>query len=140
MGRRSLAFGLVAGVLVISGGVAFGLNTYARKTICGGLDGGGGSSSAAAGGSDAVAQFEDAAGEMHTYARLLFFDPDLRRATDGLAADLDQMAVLARKAGGVTDPDATELTSIVALATSVNSHAMAAQRACGLPAKGIFTD
>jgi hypothetical protein len=77
------------------------------------------------------------ADQLRSYGKMLVLSRSLHTAVDGLAGDMDQLATLTRKAsaGKLSDSD---LSSVAAIATSVNTHAEAAQTACGLPATGLF--
>jgi hypothetical protein len=74
---------------------------------------------------------------------MVLFDGDLRSAANGLADDADQLAdMLSTSESGSAEEIAANggFAEMVTLAGSVNSNARQAQRACGLPATGLFAD
>jgi hypothetical protein len=72
---------------------------------------------------------------------MLVFDTSLRKAVNGLADDVDNLANLLDSSASADD-SATGggFAELMMVAASVNGHARQAQRACGLPATGIFNE
>ena len=141
-GKR-LALGLVAAAVVVGAGGVSGVHAYAEHTVCSALEGDGGLAAASADGgsaepgTDSAAELEKAAGNLRDSARLLIFDRSLRTAVEGIADDADQMAGVVRSAQtGTGGPQA--FRKVLVVAGSLNTHARAAQTACGIPATGIF--
>lgn len=143
---RALVIGLVAVVGLLGAG-AGGAHAYAKHSVCSMMEDdsavvGEASGSSSAGAVPTAAEFakmRDGADELRGYGRMLVFDGDLRSAVNGLADDLDQIADLFTSAGSTEDVVAGRgFTELVTIAGSLNSHARAAQRGCGLPVKGIF--
>jgi hypothetical protein len=79
------------------------------------------------------AEFDKAEDGLNGRARLLFFHGDLKEATHGLADDIASIKHLTQKDPG--DPDVTEMLTV---AVSIDSHARKAQRACGLPERSLL--
>jgi hypothetical protein len=140
---RRVVLGVVAGLVVAGGGGVFGVHAYAEHTVCSALQGDGGLAAASADGgsaqpsTDSAAELERAAANLRGSARLLLVDRSLRTAVDGIADDADRMAGVVRSAQDGTG-GAPAFRQVLVIAGSLNSHARAAQTACGLPATGIF--
>jgi hypothetical protein len=140
--RTGLIIGVLSAVVVIFGGGAAGMNAYAKHTICSSLksdndiSSDSGSSTASTAATEA-ADMDKTATELRRYGKMLVLSRGLHKAVDGLADDIGQMATLTRKASADTLDDG-DLASVATLAASVNTHAEAAQTACGLPATEIF--
>jgi hypothetical protein len=138
-----LVLGVVAGIVVAGGGGVFGVHAYAEHTVCSALEGDGGLAAASADGgsvqpsTDSAAELERAAANLRGSARLLIFDRPLRTAVHGIAGDADRMAGVVRSAQDGTG-GAQAFRQVLVIAGSLNTHARAAQTACGLPATGIF--
>ena len=146
--RKGLIIGAVALVALVGVGT-FGVNSYAKRTICSSLksddafSSGSGSDSAksspAAGPTDAeLADLRKGADEMRNYGRMLVLDGDLKSAVNGLADDMVQMTDVFTKAKKAPTPKL--FTQLVTVAGSVNSHVRQAQKACGLPVTGVFDE
>ena len=146
---KAVVIGIVALAAVVGGGAA-GVNAYAKHTVCSTLKGESpgaaqsGSTDDGAPSAAELAEMRKDADTLRTYGHMLVFSGGLQEAVNGLADDEDQMVDLVKSAtaAGNSD-DATakkELTQLVTIVGSVNSHAREAQRACGLPVIGIFND
>jgi hypothetical protein len=142
-GRRlARRVGRTVVTLLVIGGVAVGGGGYfAKRAVCDAVatDLAAGSASVPDDGGTPIPTggLEGAAGRLHNYGQILFFDSDLRSAAKALADDLDQLITLEHKID-VNNPSAAGYGRIVVIAGSVNTHARDAQRACGLPVTGIF--
>jgi hypothetical protein len=144
---KALAIGLVVLVALLGLG-AGGVNAYAKHSVCQSLKGesdtigGGDSGQSSDDGMPTKADLDEmrtAADNLRGYGHMLIFNGDLREAVNGFADDVDQIADLLGSAGGsATSADQSDLTKLVTIAGSMNSHAREAQKACGLPVTGIF--
>jgi hypothetical protein len=138
--RKAGIIGLIA-VTTLTGAGAFGVNSYAKHTVCSSLEGdlafGTESFDASSDwtSADGLTKMRDTSDELRGQARMLIFDTDLRSAMNGFADDVDRLADLV---GSEEGDFGTGFVQLISLAGSVNSHAMQAQRACGLPAEGVL--
>jgi hypothetical protein len=124
-----MAAAVVTAALVAIGAGAFAANSYARHAICASVK-------------DALlpdaTSWSGAAAGLRSHSRYLWFDHDLKAAALTLAGDLDRMAALEPTVdAGVRNAAATG--KLLVIAGSVNTHARAAQQACGLPVTGVFS-
>ncbi|WP_203817651.1 hypothetical protein [Paractinoplanes ferrugineus] len=142
---RKLLIGLVAALVVALVGGTAGVNAWAEHSICASIEdeklsdsGSSGSSSEGLDRGD-IADLRHVADQLRNRARLLVFDTSLRKAVDGLADDVDNLADLL-DSSATTDNGAMDggFAELIMVAASVNGHARQAQRACGLPATGVF--
>jgi hypothetical protein len=137
--RGRLIAGVVAGVLAAGVGGVVSADAYAKHVICTAVrnDLAAGATGAAddSDDPDQVGNISAAATRLHRYGNLLMFHGSLATAAAALAGDLDQLAALQNAPAGSS---ATVRAKVMVIAGSVNTHARATQRACGLPASGVF--
>lgn len=144
-GQKLALIALVA-LVVLAGGGAFAADAWAKGQVCDAVQGLGddtgtnsGKSSGKKGSSDepTVAELDAAEKGLNSRADLLFFHGELKEATHDLADDVDTLKTMVAK-GTLDDSDAKNVTHLLALAGSLDSHARKAQRACGLPEKSLL--
>lgn len=135
--RKGPFIGVVAAVALLGTGV-FGVNAFARHTICSSLSDGtslhhfaGEADEPSAGD---VAKLREASDQLRGYGRMLLFDAELKSAVNGFADDIDGLADLM----GENDASGAGFADLIALAKSVDTHARQAQEACGEPVTGVF--
>jgi hypothetical protein len=144
---KKLIVGLVVGLVVALGVGATGVNAWAKHSVCASIQdenlSDGGSSGSSSDGLDQgdIAEMRHVADQLRNRARMLVFDTSLRKAVNGLADDVDNLANLLDSSASADD-SATGggFAELMMVAASVNGHARQAQRACGLPATGIFNE
>ena len=138
---RVRRWGMVGGIVFVGlaiavGGGALGADAYATHAICAAVSRTGPARTPDGAAKNSAVALDRARRTLDDTAALLFFHPELRAATRGLAHDLADMRLL-QDAG---DPAAVpaELTGrLRAVAMSVDTHARQAQKACGLHADGV---
>lgn len=132
-----------AGILLLGGGAAYAANAYAKNEVCSAVkdnnssifdDKANDSESTA----DDVAEMESVKNKLENASRMLVFDNKLKGAVDGFASDIDRILSLKRANDANPAEAVSDFAEILSLIGSVNTHARAAQEACGLPATGIF--
>jgi hypothetical protein len=135
---RVIAGIAAAALLLLGGAAAVGADAWAKGSVCDAVEqlgkGGGGSA-----GGPTSSDLDEAEVALKARARLLFFHGELRDATHGLADDIAAIRQM-QKTVGADDPGESELTQMVLIAASVDSHARKAQRACGLPEQSLLDD
>jgi hypothetical protein len=128
--RWGTAAGFVfLGLVIVGCGGAFGADAYATQAICAAVGRTGPARAPDGVARDTAVALDRTRRSLDETATLLFFHPELRDATRGLADDLADMRLL-RDAGDVTG-------KLLVVAVSVDTHARQAQSACGLPADGV---
>ncbi|NMO49767.1 hypothetical protein HH310_00945 [Actinoplanes sp. TBRC 11911] len=135
--RKGPFIGVIAAVALLGTGV-FGVNAFARHTICSSLSEGT-SLHHFAGDADEpragdVVKLREASDELRGYGHMLLFDGELKSAVNGFAGDIDRLADLM----GENDGTGSGFSGLVTLAKSMDTHARQAQQACDLPVTGVF--
>ena len=134
---KKLALIALMALLVAGGGGAFAADSWAKGEVCDAVRDLGnetGKTSGKKGGSDepTVAELDAAEKALNSRANLLFFHGDLKEVTHDLADDAGTLKTMVAK------DNAKNVTRLLALAASLDSHARRAQRACGLPEKSLL--
>ncbi|MEU4244214.1 hypothetical protein [Actinoplanes sp. NPDC026619] len=145
--HKPLIIGLIAVLVIGLGAGAIGTNAWAKHSICAAMENDTITGSSSAGSSSGglsqsdLAEMRHVAEQLRGRARLLIFDGTLRTAVKGLADDVDNIANLLGSSSSTEDALlGGGFAELMMVAASVNGHARQAQRACGLPARGIFND